>query len=115
MRRLLPVALAGCLWLPVLADDKPAAKPDPVPVTLTPGDPASKVAPRYSPPGRRLKLEAKEQKALDGFDHLEARLPLGPHAKPADGHRLVLARSARGKPYDRLYVDADGTGKLADK
>jgi thiol-disulfide isomerase/thioredoxin len=111
MRRPLTALLAGCLWLPVLADDKPA----PIPVTLTPGDPASKLAPRYSPPGRQLKLEAREQKGLEGFDHLEARLPLGPHAKSGDGHRLVIARSAKGKPYDRLYVDADGTGKLADK
>ena len=111
MRRLLPAALAGCLCLPLLADDKPA----PVPVALTPGDPASKTAPRYSPAGRQLKLVATEQKGLDGVDHLEARLPLGPHAKAAGGHRLVIARGATGKPYDRLYVDADGTGKLADK
>src|SRR5690349_11589063 len=113
MRRLLPAALAGCLWLPILADDKSTDKLASIPVTLTPGDPPSKLAPRYSPAGRQLKLEAKEQKGLDGFDHLEARLPLGPHAKPTEGHRLVIARSTRGKPYDRLYVDADGTGKLA--
>lgn len=111
MRRLLPAVLAGCLWVSVRADDKLAG----VPVALTPGDPTSKVAPRYSPPGRQLKLQAKEQKGLAGVDHLEARLSLGPDARTADGHRLVIARGAKGKPYDRLFVDPDGTGKLAAK
>jgi thiol-disulfide isomerase/thioredoxin len=89
-----------------------AERPTSVAVMLAPGDPASKLAPRYSPPGRRLKLEPRGRPGLAGFDHVETRLKLGPNAESGEGHLLVLARGARGKPYNLLYVDADGTGKL---
>jgi hypothetical protein len=89
-----------------------AARPTRVEVTLAPGDPASKLAPRYSPPGRRLKLEPRRRPGLAGFDHLATRLKLGPNAESGEGHLLVLARGARGKPYNLLFVDADGPGKL---
>jgi hypothetical protein len=89
-----------------------AARPASEVVALTPGDPASKRAPRYMPTGRQLKLEPSNRLDLAGFDHLETRLKLGPNAESAAGHLLVLARGARGKPYNLLFVDADGTGKL---
>ena len=112
----LVVPLVFGLTAPLLAQDKPGAPPlASYPVVLAPGTPGSALAPRYSPPGRQLKLEPKEHKDLAGFDHLEARAKLGPNAKTDAGHLLVLARSEKGKPYDQLYVDADGTGKLAEK
>jgi hypothetical protein len=89
-----------------------AAVPTSVVVTLAPGDPASNLAPRYSPPGRQLKLEPARRPGLAGFDHLETRLKLGPNVDSGEGHLLVLARNAAGKPYNLLFVDADGTGKL---
>jgi murein DD-endopeptidase MepM/ murein hydrolase activator NlpD/thiol-disulfide isomerase/thioredoxin len=98
--------------LQVRVDAKPSAGQA---VVLTPGDPASKLAPRYSPPGRQLSLESREYKDLDGFDHLETRLKLGPNSMTERGNLLVLARSEKGKPYDLLFVDADGSGKLPKK
>lgn len=89
-----------------------AARPASEAVTLAAGDPASKLAPRYSPHGRELKLEPSRRPDVAGFDHLETRLKLGRNAETAAGHLLVLARGARGKPYNLLFVDADGTGKL---
>jgi thioredoxin-related protein len=99
-------------WAESKKDDKPPVSHS---VRLVPGDPASKLAPRYSPPGRQMKLEAKASKDLPGLDHLETRLTLGPNGKADQGHRLVVARSTKDKPYDLLFVDADGTGKLAEK
>ena len=56
MRCLLPAALVVCLWVPLRAQDRTDAKPPAaIPVVLAPGDPAAKIAPRYSPPGRQLK------------------------------------------------------------
>jgi thiol-disulfide isomerase/thioredoxin len=108
--------LVGCLSSLAWAQDKRDAKP-PIeyPVVLAPGDSTSKLAPRYSPPGRQLKLEAKEHRELSGVDHLEARLKLGPNSKSDKGHLLVLARSSKGKPYDLLFVDVEQNGKLAEK
>jgi len=76
-----------------------AARPASEAVTLAAGDPASKLAPRYSPHGRELKLEPSRRPDVAGFDHLETRLKLGRNAETAAGHLLVLARGARGKPY----------------
>src|SRR5262249_18385483 len=73
-----------------------AARPASMAVTLAPGDPASKLAPRYSPPGRQLNLGPSRHLDLAGFDHLETRLKLGPNAESGAGHLLVLARGARG-------------------
>ncbi|MBL8822580.1 MAG: thioredoxin family protein [Planctomycetia bacterium] len=80
-------------------------------VNLTPGEPGSPDAPRYSPAGRQLKLAAKPHPELPGKDHLEARLPLGTDAKNA-GALLVVARSQPGKPYDLLYVENQQTKRL---
>ena len=114
MRTIALVLLASCLSLSWAQVEKvpPAVTHS---VALKPGDPSSKLPPRYSPHGRQLKLEAKEHKGLAGFDHLDARLQLGPNQKTDAGHLLVLARSAKGKPYDLLFVDADGNGKLSEK
>src|SRR4051812_44785956 len=113
MRNLLPVLLA-LLGAPLLAQDKTDAKlPPAISVTLAPGDAASKTAPRYSPPGRQVKLKAKDHQELAGFDHLEAHCQVGPNAKVSAGHLLVLARSAKGKPYDQMFVEVNGDGKLA--
>lgn len=107
-----------CLLSLILASvalgQDPSAKTG-VAVNLAPGEPASKQAPRYSPPGKQFKLEAKSHDELEGSDHLETRLKLGPHAKSSEGHLLVLARSERDKPYDLLFVDSQGSGELDKK
>jgi thiol-disulfide isomerase/thioredoxin len=109
------VILICCLALPVVADDKPASKlGTTIPVELAPGEPGSPGGPRYSPKGTQLQLVVAEKNGLPGFDHRVAHMKLGPNAK-SSGHRLVIARSEKGKPYDRLWVDRDGDGKLADK
>jgi len=110
MRALL---LAVVLCVPVFAEDAPAKSPAAIAVELAPGDPGSSGAPRYSPKGTQLKLEAIDAKGLAGFGHREARMKLGPNG--SSEHRLVLAGSEKGKPYDRLWVDRDGDGKLAEK
>jgi thiol-disulfide isomerase/thioredoxin len=119
MRLLVAVAITSGLFALASAQDKQTERPPDKPtaaytVELSRGDPASKGAPRYSPPGRPLKLEAKAHAELPGLDHLDARLKVGPNTA-GPGHLLVLARSQAGKPHDRLYVDADGTGKVAAK
>jgi thioredoxin-related protein len=112
----LTVGLIGTAPAQDKVTEKPPAKPAvSYPVELAPGDPSSKLAPRYSPPGRQLKLAAKAHPELAGSDHLEARLNLGPNAKADAGYLIVIARSEKGKPYDRMYVDADGTGQVAAK
>ena len=112
----LAVGLCGLAHAQDKQTEKPTTKPSvSYPVELSPGDVKSKLAPRYSPPGRQLKLAAKAHPELAGVDHLEARLNLGPNAKADAGHLLVIARSEKGKPYDRLFIDADGTGKPAAK
>ena len=119
MRHTLATLAAGLCGLALAQDkvtEKPPTKPTvSYPVELSPGDPKSKLAPRYSPPGRQLKLEAKAHPELAGVDHLEARVKVGPNTKSDAGHLIVIARSEKGKPYDRLYVDADGKGKVAVK
>jgi hypothetical protein len=89
-----------------------AAPPASVVLLLAAGDPDSKRAPRYSPTGRQLELEPRRRPDLGGFNHVETRLKLGPNAESGEGHLLVLARSARDKPYNLMFVDANGTGKL---
>ena len=92
-------------------ESKPAIK---VPVTLSPGELKSNLAPRYSPPGRQLKLQHYAQAGLEGVEHLAARLPLGPD-KQAAGMQLIVARTEKGKPYTLLYVQDQASGKLSEK
>jgi thiol-disulfide isomerase/thioredoxin len=81
-------------------------------VELTPGEPKSKLAPRYSPKGRQFKLAPYTGAKVDGFDPLATRLKLG--ATPGEGFLVVLARSDKDKPYDRLYVDSNQLGELKE-
>ena len=85
-----------------------------VPVTLAPGEHASKLAPRYSPPGKQLKLQSKAHPDLKGVDHLETHVNLGPN-KDATGLLLVVARSEKEKPYDLLFMQDQPSGKLSEK
>ena len=84
-------------------------------VRLEPGARGSRLAPRYSPKGSRIPLLASERVVPAGVEALEGRLPLGPAPARGDGHLLVLARSEAGQPYDRLWIDANGDGSLADE
>ncbi len=102
MKAALVAAIIFDLAMPARSQDPKtvagAARPASEVVTLAAGDPASKLAPRYSPPGRGLKLEPSRRPDLAGFDHLETRLKLGPNIESAAGHLLVLARGARASP-----------------
>ncbi len=84
-------------------------------VTLKPGQPGSPHMPRYSPKGRQLTLTPTDLSGVQGFDHLGTRVQLGPHADKNEGQLVVIARSAPGKPYDLLFVDAKRDGKLNEK
>ena len=83
-------------------------------LVFEPGDGSQVPAPSCSASGRRLPLTPVQPGVLAGHDHLQAHLPLGPHPAGGEGHLVVIARSEAGGPYDRLYVDADGTGQVAE-
>jgi len=108
---LLLAAITTCAQTQDPKETKPAIK---VPVTLIPGERGSKLAPRYSPPGKQLKLQAKAHPDLKGVDHLETKANLGPN-KNAAGLLLVVARSEKDKPYDLLFVQDQTSGKLSEK
>ncbi|MFO0807938.1 MAG: thioredoxin family protein [Gemmataceae bacterium] len=86
-----------------------------VPIAFTPGEPKSKLAPRYSPKGTQLTLTPKAYPGLPGFDHLETHVTLGPNRAKAVGQLIVIARSLKGEPYDRLYIDTNGDGSVSDE
>jgi thiol-disulfide isomerase/thioredoxin len=105
------------VWMasPAPRDDPPTAGPSRIAVTLEPGEPGSPLAPRFSPKGTQLQLAPKVYDGLAGHDKLEARVSLGPEKQRAGlGQLLVLARSAPGKPYDLLYVDANRDQRLSE-
>jgi len=83
-------------------------------VRLRPGAAGSKLAPRYSPKGYKVQITLMDEQVLEGFDHREGRLRLGPSGTRGEGHLLVLARSAENKPFDLLWIDKDGDGSIAD-
>lgn len=107
---ILVVLFAGLTTVQKSQADKKNSQPT-INVALSPGEPGSKDAPRYSPTGRQLKLAARPHPELPGKDHLETRLPLGTDPKTA-GTLLVVARSQPGKPYDMLFVENHQTKKL---
>ncbi len=55
----------------------------PVALKLTAGDAKSLIAPRYSPPGKGLKLEKAEVPAELGFDGLQTEVVLGGASRQA--------------------------------
>jgi thiol-disulfide isomerase/thioredoxin len=94
-------------------DDKPnSTQPSPLDVEFHVGEPNSKIAPRYSPKGKQLTLSPVKVADVEGVDPLQARIALG--ANPGKGIWLVLTRSEAGKPYNRLYLDANNDGQLKE-
>lgn len=91
------------------------ARDTPLKLAFQPGRTGGRLAPRYSPKGSRVPLATREAGAPEGHDALQGHLPLGPKALRGEGLRLVLARSAEGKPFDRLWIDTDGDGSLEDE
>lgn len=100
----------------IFAQSEPAQSPKAktITVSLSTGDLKDPLAPRYSPPGTKTVL-TKIDSNLPGFDHLTGGYKLGPSGANGPGTPLILARSEMGKPYDTLYIDADGDGKVDDK
>lgn len=82
------------------------------PISFSPAP--EKPALNFSPKGTQVKLVPKKMAGLDGVDHLEGRLQLGPHRATGPGQLLVLARSREGTPYDMLFIDAGHDGSVAD-
>lgn len=111
MCRTVVVGLVFMFPLLILAADE---VPDKVRVSMAAGDVASKLAPSVSPKGTQLPLEPNDYPALSGVGHLETKVKLGSDDRN-QGELLVFARSAAGKPYDLLYLDANRDGKLDEK
>ena len=120
MRQYLAIGVAAqwvrrtLLALTVLTGSVAAADDGHV-VSFSPGKPGSKLAPRYSPKGFKLPLAPLASGPAEGHDHLQGRLRLGPQAAQGDGLLLVLARSAPGKAFDLLWVDANADGSVGDE
>ncbi len=79
---------------------------------LVQGEPNSKLAPRYSPPGKGLKLEPFETPTELGFDGLQAEVVLGASLEKQTPVKLLVTRAEAQTAYSKLYVDADGNGKF---
>lgn len=91
------------------------AEPEPLAVRFAPGERGSAWAPRYSPKGTRVALAPCARPSEAGAEPLEGRLPLGPASRRGAGLLVVAARSAADRPYDRLVLDTDGDGSLANE
>lgn len=77
----------------------------PITVTLAPANPGDGGGPRWSPKGASVALTASEGALTGSF-------ALGPKGSPVVAVRL--AKSADAEHFDRLALDRDRDGKLAD-
>jgi thiol-disulfide isomerase/thioredoxin len=84
----------------------------PISISLTAGDQSSKLAPRYSPPGKGLQLKPYTTATELGFDGLETEVILGAPAEKQAPLKLLVTRAAADAPYTRLLIDSDGNGKF---
>ncbi len=77
---------------------------------LTAGDPKSKFAPRYSPPGKAIKLTASAVPAELGVDGLQGEVVLGAPAEKQTPLKMLVTRAAAGEVFSNLYIDMDRNG-----
>lgn len=84
----------------------------PIAVKLTAGELDSKMAPRYSPPGKGLKLEPFATPAELGFDGLKTEVVLGAPTEKQTPVKLLVTRAMAEGAYTNLYIDADGNDKF---
>ncbi|MDX1926849.1 MAG: thioredoxin family protein [Pirellulaceae bacterium] len=84
----------------------------PIRMKLTAGKADSKLAPRYSPPGKGLKLEPFDTPAELGVDGLLAEVVLGAPIEKQTPIKLLVTRTNLEALYTKLYVDLDGNGKF---
>lgn len=94
-------------------EDSPASGPTPqgpVALKFAAGDSKSKLAPRYSPPGKALKLEAFTAPAELGFDGLQSEVLLGAPLEKQSPVKLLVTRATAEEVYSKLYIDADRNG-----
>jgi thiol-disulfide isomerase/thioredoxin len=96
---------------PVATESKPV-KEAPITITLSAGEAKSPFAPRYSPPGKGLKLAPYETPAELGVDGLQAEVSLGAPAEKLTPVKLLVTRAAPEAAYSRLYIDVDSNGKF---
>ncbi len=87
-----------------------AAKANSIEVRFTAGEPASKLAPRYSPPGKGLTLEPVETSPELGLDGLQAEVVLGAPIEKQAPIKLLVTRESAEAAYTKLYIDADANG-----
>ncbi len=94
---------------------RPTSSPEASSVTavkFAPGDPKSKMAPRYSPSGKGLKLVAFDTPPELGFDGLQTEVVLGAPVETQAPFKLLVTRAAADAAYTQLYIDADRNGKF---
>jgi thiol-disulfide isomerase/thioredoxin len=84
----------------------------PIPVSFAAGDPKSELAPRYSPPGKGLKLEPRSSPTELGVDGLQAEVVLGAPAEKQSPLKLLVTRASAEAPYTKLYIDTDGNNQF---
>lgn len=89
-----------------------ASSPASIALKLVAGELDSKLAPRYSPPGKPLKLEAFETPAELGVDGLVSEVVLGAPVDKQTPVKLLVTRASADSVYTNLYVDSDGNGKF---
>jgi thiol-disulfide isomerase/thioredoxin len=84
----------------------------PIRIKLKAGEVDSNLAPRYSPPGKALKLEPFDTPSELGVDGLQAEVVLGAPVEKQAPIKLLVTRTSTEAPYTKLYVDSDGNGKF---
>ncbi len=92
------------------ATSSPVDSSEAISLKLTAGDPKSKLAPRYSPPGKAMKLAACAVPAELGVDGLQAEVVLGAPAEKQNPLKLLVTRAVAGEVFSNLYVDMDRNG-----
>ncbi len=71
---------------------------------LTAGDPKSKFAPRYSPPGKAIKLTASAVPAELGVDGLQGEVVLGAPAEKQTPLKMLVSNSCRAERSFRIFT-----------
>jgi thiol-disulfide isomerase/thioredoxin len=73
------------------------------------------MAPRYSPPGKRLELKATSQSDSLGIDGLEAEMMIGWPLDKQKPIQLLVTRPVAGEAYNKLFIDANADGVLDEE
>jgi len=83
---------------------------DPISVKIANGEEGSPMAPRYSPPGKRLELKRASVLEAYGVDGLETEITLGWPIDKQKPIKLLVTRPTADEAYNKLFIDANGDG-----